>query len=231
MTLAVWRQMVPCPKFGPQAGDAVTRASTLALCFMQTFNVQGIAIMALARGTQPRPEITVRVFNYAEIPPEALARAEREVIRIFSTTGIQAHWLNCPLSPTTAHNAAICPGSWLWTDLLLRVIPLATADRGNNALGFALPSSEGGIVAVIFYDRVEELTKAGVAGAGQILGYAVAHEIGHLLLGSIIHSCTGIMSSPWSREDVKLARLLFTRGQARMMRGEVVRRMQLPPRT
>ena len=224
--------MVPCPKFGPQAGDAVTRVSTLALCFMQTFNVPEIAVMASARRNQPRPEITVRVFNYARVPPDAMALAEREVIRIFSTTGIQAHWLNCPLSPAgTVQNAAICTGSWLWTDLLLRVIPLATADRSNNSLGFSLPSSEGGIVAVIFYDRVEELTKAGVADAGQILGYAVAHEIGHLLLGSIIHSCTGIMSSPWSREDVKLARLLFTREQARMMRGEVVRRMQLPPRT
>jgi hypothetical protein len=231
MTLAVWRQMAPCPKFGPQAGDAVTRASTLALCFMQTFNLPGIAVLASARGTQPRPEITVRVFNYAGIPPDAVARAEREVTRIFSTTGIHAHWLNCPLSPATPTNAAICPGSWLWTDLLLRVVPLATADRSNDSLGFSLPSSEGGIAAVIFYDRIEELTRAGVAGAGQILGQAAAHEIGHLLLGSIIHSSSGIMSSPWSREDVKLARLLFTRQQARAMRGEVIRRMQLPPRT
>lgn len=198
---------------------------------MQIFSLPGIPFMPSVRGTPPTPAITVRVFNYAGIPPEALARAAGEVIRIFSTTGIQAHWLNCPLSPGRAQNAAICPRSWLWTDLLLRVIPLATADRSNNSLGFSLPSSEGGIVAVIFYDRVEELTKAGVAGAGQILGYAVAHEIGHLLLGSIIHSCTGIMSSPWSREDLKLARLLFTRQQARAMRGEVIRRMQLPPRT
>src|SRR5713101_7097141 len=118
MTLAVWRQTVPCPKFGPQAGDAVTRASTLALCFMQAFNVPGIAVIALAGGTPPRPEITVRVFNYAGSPPDAIARAEREVIRIFSTIGIQAHWLNCPLSPGRAQNAATCPGSWRWTDLL-----------------------------------------------------------------------------------------------------------------
>lgn len=186
--------------------------------------------MPSARGTPPTPAITVRVFNYAGIRPGALALAEREVMRIFSTTGIQAHWLNCPLSPVPSPNAAICSGSWLWTDLLLRLIPLATADRSNNSLGFSLPSSEGGVVAVIFYDRIEELTKAGVAGAGEILGYAAAHEVGHLLLGSIIHSSSGIMSSPWSREDVKLARLLFTRQQAKAMRGEVIRRMQLPPR-
>ena len=209
---------------------SVTRASALALCFTQTFSLTGIAFVPTARGTPRRPEITVRVFNCAGIPRDAIARAQREVIRIFSTTGIQAHWLNCPLSPATAPNTPICPESWRWTDLLLRLIPLATADRSNNSLGFSLPSSEGGVVAVIFYDRVEELTKAGVAGAGEILGYAAAHEVGHLLLGSIFHSSSGIMSSPWSREDLKLSRLLFTRHQARAMRGEVIRRMQLPPR-
>lgn len=197
---------------------------------MQAFGLPGIPFVPSARGTPPTPAITVRVFNYAGIPPGAMALAGREVMRIFSTTGIQAHWLECPLAPATAENAAICPVSWLWTDLLLRLIPLATADRSNNSLVFSIPSAEGGIVAVIFYNRVEELTKAGVAGAGQILGHAVAHEIGHLLLGSIIHSSTGIMSSPWSREDVKLARMLFTPQQARAMRGEVFRRMQLPPR-
>ncbi len=220
----------PALNSGSMQMAAVIRASALALCFTQTFSLMGIAFVPTARGTPRRPEITVRVFNYAGIPSDAIARAEREVIRIFSTTGIQAHWLNCPLSPATALNTPICPGSWRWTDLLLRLIPLATADRSINSLGFSLPSSEGGVVAVIFYDRIEELTKAGVAGAGQILGYAVVHEVGHLLLGSTIHSPAGIMSSPWSREDVKLARLLFTRQQARAIRGEVIRRMQLPPR-
>lgn len=209
---------------------AMTRAATLALCYMHTFSLPGIAFIPSARGTPPVPKITLRVFNYAAIPPEAVARAEREVTRIFSMIGIQARWLNCPLSPATTQDAAICPGSWLWTDLLLRVIPFATADRSNNSLGFALPSFEGGIVAVIFYDRIAELTKAGVAGSGEILGYAVAHEIGHLLLGSIVHSSSGIMGSPWNREEVKFARLLFTRQQARAMRSEVIRRMQLPLR-
>jgi len=200
----------------------VTRASTLAICFIQTFSLPG--------ASSARPVVTVRVFNYAGIPPNAMARAERELTRIFSTTGIQTHWLDCPVSPDALQKAPICGGSWYWTDLLLRVIPAATTDRSNNSLGFSLPSPEGGLMAVIFYDRVEELANAKVAGAGQILGHAVAHEIGHLLLGSIIHSSSGLMSSPWSREDLKLARLLFTHQEAKKMRGEVIRRMQLPLR-
>src|SRR4026209_604434 len=140
----------------PMQMAVVTRASTLALCFMQTFSLPG--------ATSSRPVITVRVFNYAGIPPDAMARAERELTRIFSTTGIQTHWLDCPVSPDALQKAPICGGSWYWTDLLLRVIPAATTDRSNNSLGFSLPSSEGGIVAVIFYDRIEELTKAGVSG-------------------------------------------------------------------
>ena len=218
------------PALNSDLMQALTRASTVALYFMHAFSVPAILAMPSAHRTPRKPEITVRIFNYAGISADEMARAERELMRIFSTTGIQPHWLNCPLYPAAVQNAIICPGSWLWTDLLLRVIPLATADRSNNSLGFSLPSSEGGIVAVIFYDRVEELTKAGVSGVGEILGHAVAHEVGHLLLGSIVHSSSGIMSSPWSREDLKFSRLLFTRHQARAMRGEVIRRMQLPPR-
>jgi len=55
----------PALNSDPMQVAAVTRASTLALCFTQTFHVPGIA----ARGRQPRPEITVRVFNYAGSPP------------------------------------------------------------------------------------------------------------------------------------------------------------------
>ena len=39
-----------------------------------------------------------------------------------------------------------------------------------------------------------------------ILGHAVAHEIGHLLLRTMTHSTTGLMCALWDREDLKRAR-------------------------
>ena len=57
--------------------------------------------------------------------------------------------------------------------------------------------------------------------AGIILGHAMAHELGHLLLRSMEHSQTGIIGSRWGKEELRLSetgRLLFTTGQAEAMR-------------
>jgi hypothetical protein len=57
-------------------------------------------------------------------------------------------------------------------------------------------------------------------------GYAVAHEIGHLLLGSHSHSLVGIMRARWGRKELARAEreLLFLREQAELIRTEVLRR-------
>ena len=56
----------------------------------------------------------------------------------------------------------------------------------------------------------------------QILGHAMAHETGHLLLWSKSHSSTGIMKASWSREDLReiaMGHLAFTFQEAEVMRG------------
>jgi len=56
--------------------------------------------------------------------------------------------------------------------------------------------------------------------AGILLGHAMAHELGHLLLQSMEHSRTGIMRSRWGKEELLRAesgRLLFTAEQATAM--------------
>ncbi len=37
---------------------------------------------------------------------------------------------------------------------------------------------------------------------GTILGYAMAHEIGHLLLNTAGHSCRGVMKARWTAGDL-----------------------------
>ena len=62
----------------------------------------------------------------------------------------------------------------------------------------------------------------------QLLGHAIAHEIGHLLLNSSAHSPAGIMRARWNTKDLlRAARgdLLFNALQAESMRGEVLRRI------
>jgi len=63
-----------------------------------------------------------------------------------------------------------------------------------------------------------------------ILGDVVAHEIGHLLLGSRAHSATGIMRGWWDRAQLQRAltgRQLFTPEQSARIRAATEVRMKL----
>jgi hypothetical protein len=62
-------------------------------------------------------------------------------------------------------------------------------------------------------------------GLADILGGVVAHELGHLLLGSNSHGHTGIMRAHWEHEQLRslaMGNLLFTTEEAEHMRGKVI---------
>jgi hypothetical protein len=57
-----------------------------------------------------------------------------------------------------------------------------------------------------------------------LLGTVVAHELGHLLLGSHAHSQVGIMVPVWEEESLRnmgMGHLLFTREQSSLMKMRV----------
>jgi hypothetical protein len=199
----------------------------------------GLAMIAANSGFatgQPSLTVTVRVYNYAEVPNGVLGGAEKEASRIFAAAGIGTEWLDCPTSrvqersgPAPSGEAvAHCARPLDGTDILLRVLPGSTPARhafGERMFGFA----EGKSVASVFYKRIENLTW-GLDGDEHetpvLLGEVIAHEIGHLLLGTNSHSATGIMSARWDREYLRLARMGFQRfspEQSSAMRETVLR--------
>jgi hypothetical protein len=61
----------------------------------------------------------------------------------------------------------------------------------------------------------------------KILGHAIAHEVGHLLLNQQVHSPQGIMRGEWGLtdlRDINCGVLLFTAQQAEVLRSDVRRR-------
>jgi hypothetical protein len=68
------------------------------------------------------------------------------------------------------------------------------------------------------------------ATKGQILGHAVAHEIGHLLLATDTHPLVGIMKETYNSDDLfamAKGHLLFAPGESRVIRKTI---LSLPPR-
>jgi hypothetical protein len=111
------------------------------------------------------------------------------------------------------------------THLAVRIVPKST--RWNNEVfGVAFLSAEGaGCYSDVFYDRATELQSTSNADLSDILGNVIAHELGHLLLGSNSHDSSGIMRARWEREDLSRAargNLLFTAKEAEHMRRKLI---------
>jgi hypothetical protein len=62
-------------------------------------------------------------------------------------------------------------------------------------------------------DQIEPAVRLNPLSSGFLLGYVLAHEIGHVLQGVARHSETGVMKNRWSLLEVvnmKYDRLHFT---------------------
>jgi hypothetical protein len=190
-------------------------------------------VMGLAVGSGAVLPITVTVYDYASVPRQALADARNEVTRIFQTVGVGIVW-RAPgnrLTHLPTEDAAE-PESRMASPALCVVIlsrpttnPLYSAD--SDAMGAAPRSSSApGRLAYVFEDRVEAASEEYGANRGQVLGHAIAHELGHLLLPYLSHSNSGIMRARWGRRDFDdLAKgwFVFTSDQEKVMRTSLAR--------
>jgi hypothetical protein len=181
----------------------------------------------------------VLVSDYAQVPRGVLAGAIRQTTRIFHEASIETVWANCTAPAQEARVDAACFQPLRPTYLVLRIHPRFQDANGvfrDTTLGFSLLAAERGrsAHASVFYDYVEDLARNGDASRDQILGHAIAHEFGHLLLGTMGHSPTGLMRARWGRADLQLAnveRLKFTSQQSELIRADVQARRRLQEAT
>jgi hypothetical protein len=97
-------------------------------------------------------------------------------------------------------------------------------------LGMSVPTYDGTfpVDAYVFAERVGDLARQDSGQVPPLLGAAIAHEVGHLLLAGDAHTVTGIMSARWGpkeNKDALMGVLTFSRYQSRQMRFDVRRRM------
>jgi hypothetical protein len=186
--------------------------TTLSLACLVFWIKPGISQTLTNEDIEPRVTLNVQVHNMARAWVDVVTDAEKEAARIFRAAGIQINWNECRCSPILSP-----------TSVMLRIIPrffgsLQANSRREN-LGYAVTGTEGGGLATVFYDRVEATAKG--ENLSRVLGYAIAHEIGHILLGQSSHSPAGLMRANWSEKDLKPAhrdRMQFTPDQAERMR-------------
>ncbi|HYK90156.1 MAG TPA: hypothetical protein VE398_15380 [Acidobacteriota bacterium] len=187
-------------------------------------SVQPTLLAAPQRTSSLEPvEITVRIYNYANIESYTLEPAQRRAAAILRQAGFEIRWLHCARRAEERSQYPACiskPGA---NDVILKIMPridMKEIGFGKNAFGLC-----AGQNISISVERLEEIAQDSDQTCGRILGLAVAHEIGHVLLGSNSHSSQGIMRPQWYIQDLQLESrygAFFTEEQIRQMHQRLI---------
>jgi hypothetical protein len=170
--------------------------------------------------------VMIRTYNYMPVPADDIARARATVDRTFQQAGISLQWVDCwvPTSsivdrlPAEVRSENAGPSQSSCTeplregsDFVLRLVPSASADVTNHfssrivAMGSSLidHDSRGGALATVDAELVLKIARGSGVDFATLLGRAIAHEIGHLLLGHSRHSRDGLMRAIWSQDEIR----------------------------
>ena len=155
--------------------------------------------------------VVVRTYDYSNTGSDALASARSEAEQIFKAARIAVRWRDCSVPGNTdgaACTEPLLPGHDLMLRLVDRTPPnLAEAQR-VMALGESMVDREerSGVLMTVDLFRVRAIAERASTAIAILLGRAIAHEIGHLLLGSAEHPRLGLMRALWSHDELRGAK-------------------------
>ena len=181
--------------------------------------------------------LVLRVFDRSGDSAADRQEAMQAADAILRQADVAATWVDCSSGARLASHA-ICTDPLGTGELVVRMTP-APEEKGpkdkqateksptiHRALGFSMVEPAiGGTLATVFTDRVAWLATSARSTYTALLGRAVAHEIGHLLIGSNEHSTSGLMRAVWTAAE--LARndgddwLFTTHDRARLQRSRI----------
>ena len=170
-----------------------------------------MTLMLVARVAASEPTangkelVTVRTYNYASVRSEELTAAQLETERIFGRARIAVDWIECRVPGSGAGARCTEPLS-SGRDLMLRLMERAAAGEARRiALGESMLDREqrGGVLMTIDVSPVRMVAGQSATAMPTLLGRAIAHEIGHLLLGNGQHPRLGLMRAHWSNDELR----------------------------
>jgi len=160
---------------------------------------------ALLSGASAAPlvlsRVTIRAYNNFGVATKILERAQRISDGILNEAGVQAVWRHCRMaSGPSATSADDCRDELDDDEVIVRIVRAPAGFGGANAsFGYSLVNTDArrGSLATVFGDHVSAASDRVRLEPGTLLGRAMAHELGHLLLGTNTHSTEGLMRAVW----------------------------------
>ena len=158
------------------------------------------------------PTIVLHIVDYAALSPKVLNVAKDRVAMVYKPIGVRIVWVNGERGAEQRQDGPL----HLSILLLSRAMAEKTISANgieDGVLGQAHPRSGR---ASIFHDRIARAAKYFPI----CLGDVIAHEVGHLLLGTNSHSRGGIMRMNVTVDTILLRS--FEKGQAEAIRTRLM---------
>ena len=170
---------------------------------------------ATTTGTAETRRVVVRVYETGIGDLPMRTAAIQTASSIVEMAGIGVEWYDC----TENGRRPVCQDARPSNNFIARIMPalapgaalrrpsvaaLGTQGDAEPPLGFAVvdPDTRAGKMATVFHDQVEAVARRTGVARSELLGRALAHEVGHLLLGVRGHSRTGIMRAVWTDDEL-----------------------------
>ena len=168
--------------------------------------------------------VVVRTYETTGVRSAVLDRARAGVDQMLNAVGIQPVWRSCA--------TGLCTEPPMPSELEVRIAN-ATPSSPRDSLGSSAVDlfRQAGTLATIYQDRVQRLALAAGVDEGQLLGRTMAHEVGHLLLGTATHARTGLMRARWEVDELRRDRPLdwrFSSEEGSGMRWRLLERISRP---
>jgi len=222
-----------CPT---KATTTATKRSTVTKIFFSheefvsfgivVFFVFGFSAPAAAAVVDPELRVVIRTYD-ASAAAGDLTPAQAAAAAILEDTGIAVTWVRCD-AVSVRRDENPCGAPLGANELAIRFVrlPPHLAEQDLVTLGDSLVDTRlrAGSLATIYVNRVAALAGRCRIDVRTLLGRAVAHEIGHLLLGTAAHAPSGLMRAAWPQRALRSERAadwIFTARDAQAMRDAV----------
>jgi len=171
--------------------------------------------------------MNVSVCNLGGLPESDVARAKAEVEAVFRPVDVQIEWRSCD-----DYRAGGAVTSWFVIRLRNDEPPVTRTAASLDAMGRAYLAENGdAYLADAYLKAIQKLASRHDADPNSLLGFVIAHELGHLLLGEG-HVADGVLQAQWGGTAVKAIErrwLQFNSGQRDRIRQQLQRRAELQP--
>jgi len=214
-------------RWAAKPGINTERAVLAVLAYLALTMASVNDVLAETPASTAVETLEVRVNNYSRASSEVIRTAQRTAAGILEQSAVRLLWLACSANNEPAENG-ICDKPLRRNEIVMRVLAEPNGKQfADGVFGFAVVP----LMASVYFEPAYRRAKSDAAEVevSTILGCAMAHEIGHLLLGLNSHSSIGIMRATWGRNDIQQARrglLVFTSDQATSLKMQLRARAQ-----